>query len=238
MSNLKNTNLGFLSICILFGLLGLGWFLSHGIVTFKQMDRTVTVKGLAEQDVPANIAIWPIRFNEVSNDLTSLYGSIQKKSDIVVQFLKDHGFDESEITIGVPAIQDRQAGYYDPEKVKFRYISTSTVTVYSEKIDSVIATMKKLVDLGQKGIAIMGQEYGSNTQFLFTKLNDIKPSMIEEATKNARVAAEKFAADSESELGKIKNARQGQFSIRDRDSNTPYIKTVRVVTSLEYYLSD
>jgi hypothetical protein len=98
--------------------------------------------------------------------------------------------------------------------------------------------MKRLVELGKQGIAIAGQDHGTRTEFLFTKLNDIKPEMVQEATKKAREVAEKFAKDSNSGLGKIKTARQGQFSISDRDSNTPYVKKVRVVSTLEYYLTD
>jgi hypothetical protein len=98
--------------------------------------------------------------------------------------------------------------------------------------------MGKLVELGKQGIAISGENYESKTVFLFTKLNDIKPVMIEEATKNARTVAEKFAQDSKSKLGRIRSASQGQFSIDDRDSNTPFIKKVRVVSTIQYYLSD
>jgi hypothetical protein len=94
------------------------------------------------------------------------------------------------------------------------------------------------VELGKQGIAISGEDYQSRTEFLFTELNSIKPAMIEEATENARQVAEKFAQDSSSRLGKIRRAQQGQFSISDRDNNTPYIKKVRVVSTLEYYLSD
>lgn len=98
--------------------------------------------------------------------------------------------------------------------------------------------MDKLVDLGKKGIVIAAQNYDSRTEYIFTGLNNIKPEMVEEATILAREVAEKFAKDSNSKLGKIKKARQGQFSIQNRDSNTPYIKKVRVVSTLEYYLSD
>jgi hypothetical protein len=98
--------------------------------------------------------------------------------------------------------------------------------------------MERLVDLGKQGIAISGENYQSKTVFEFTKLNDLKPVMIEEATKNARAVAEKFAQDSKSRLGKIKSASQGQFSIEDRDSGTHHIKKVRVVSTVEYYLSD
>ena len=98
--------------------------------------------------------------------------------------------------------------------------------------------MTELSVLGKQGIVIRGHDYENRTEYLFTGLNDIKPDMIEEATRNARVVAEKFAADSDSSLGKIKQARQGQFSISDRDQNNPHMKKIRVVSTIEYYLSD
>ena len=141
--------------------------------------------------------------------------------------------------VSVPAIVDHQAQGYSPENARqFRYSGTSTLTVYSLNVEQVRAAMRNLVDLGKRGIAIAGEDYGSRTEFLFTHLNDLKPAMIEEATRNAREVAVKFAQDSSSVLGKIRTASQGQFSIEDRDSNTPHIKKVRVVSTVEYYLSD
>jgi len=135
-------------------------------------------------------------------------------------------------------ITDRLAQEYGGNgQVQLRYIATQTVTVYSGKIDQVRASQKNLVELGKKGIAFSGGDF-QQTQYLFTKLNDVKPAMIEEATRKAREVAETFAADSNSKLGKIKGANQGQFSVEDRDSNTPYIKRVRVVSTVDYYLSD
>ena len=111
------------------------------------------------------------------------------------------------------------------------------VTVCTDKVDEIIALQSRQGELLQRGIATAASwEY--QTVYSFTKLNEIKPAMIETATKNARETAEKFAADSDSKLGKIKRATQGQFSITDRDSNTPYMKNVRVVTSVDYYLKD
>ena len=221
------------------GLVSVGFLVSSGALKIKSLDRTVTVKGLSEREMPANIAIWPIRFSEADNDLTHLYSVLQKKTDIIVEFLKKNGFSDDDISISQPAIVDRQAqGYADSNRIKFRYSASSTISVYSGKVDAVREAMKKVVELGKRGIAIAGQDYQAKTQFLFKKLNEIKPDMIEEATKNAREVAEKFAKDSNSKLGKIKKARQGQFSITDRDSNTPYIKKVRVVSTLEYYLAD
>ncbi len=224
-------------LCI--GLALLGYLISGSIIRIKALNRTVTVKGLSEREVPANIAIWPIKFSEAGNDLNNLFSKIQRNNSLIIQFLKNNGFRDQEISISAPAIMDRQAQEYaDPNKIKFRYSGSSIITVYTDNVDSVRKTMKKLVELGKQGIAISGQDYNSQTEFLFTELNKIKPEMIEEATKNAREVAARFAKDSESRLGKIRRARQGQFSIRNRDSNTPYIKKVRVVSTVEYYLSD
>jgi hypothetical protein len=217
----------------------LGYLLSRSIIHIKALDRTVTVKGLSEREVPANIAIWPIKFNEADNELNSLFSTLQRKNGLVVEFLTNNGFKSEEISVSAPAIIDRQAqGYVDSSKVKFRYSGSSTISVYTSNVDAVGKTMKNLVELGKEGIAISGQDYNAKTEFLFTELNKIKPEMVEEATKNAREVAEKFAKDSKSSLGKIKRARQGQFSINDRDSTTPHIKKVRVVSTIEYYLSD
>jgi len=224
-------------LCI--GMALLGYFLSRSIIRIKALDRTVTVKGLSEREVPANIAIWPIKFNEADNELNNLFSTLQRKNGLVVEFLRNNGFEPDEIALSAPAIMDRQAqGYVDSNRIKFRYSGSSTITIYTKNVAIVRKTMKNLVELGKEGIAISGQDYNAKTEFLFTELNDIKPEMVEEATKNAREVAEKFAKDSKSTLGRIKRARQGQFSITDRDSNTPHIKKVRVVSTIEYYLSD
>ena len=152
--------------------------------------------------------------------------------------MRDNGFSDAEISVSSPSIVDRQAQGYDSSRIQFRYSADVTISVYSPRVDQVRETMKKLLDLGKKGIAITGQEYDAKTEYLFMGLNRIKPEMIEEATKNAREVAEKFAKDSNSRLGKIRRASQGQFSITDRDSNTSHIKRVRVVSTIEYQLSD
>lgn len=228
-----------LGILVCIGLIALGYFISDGIVTIRALDRTVTVKGLSERDVPANVAIWPIKFNEVDNDLAAIYSTIQKKNSLIKGFLEQRGFKPEAISVSVPSIVDRQAQEYrDASREQFRYSGSSTISVYTDDVDLVRSTMNDLVELGKTGIAISGQDYQTRTEFLFTKLNELKPAMIEEATQNAREVAEKFAKDSGSKLGKIKKASQGQFSIEDRDSNTPYVKKVRVVSTVEYYLSD
>ncbi|MDY6969388.1 MAG: SIMPL domain-containing protein [Spirochaetota bacterium] len=221
------------------GLIILGYLISSSIVRIKEMDRTVIVKGLSEREAPANIAIWPIKFSEAGSDLNKVISAVQLKNNHIIKFLKKNNFDENEITISAPSIIDRHVQeYFDSTKVKFRYSARSTITVYTDKVGKVIESMKKLVELGKRGIAISSQDYQRRTEFIFSNLNDIKPKMIEEATKNARQVALKFAKDSNSKLGKIKHARQGQFSIYNRDSNTPHIKKIRVVSTIEYYLSD
>ncbi len=224
-------------VCI--GLIALGYQISKGISHIKSLDRTVTVKGLSEREVPADIAIWPITFQETGNDLNDLFSSIQKKNALIVEYLKNIGFKTDDISVSPPGILDKQAaGYSGADTFKFRFSGDSTITVYSEKVDKIRDAMNSLVDLGKQGIAFTRQGYQTQMEFIFTKLNDIKPEMIEEATKNAREVAEKFARDSNSTLGKIKKASQGQFSIGNRDNNTPYIKKIRVVSTIEYYLSD
>jgi hypothetical protein len=238
-NNERSLNLAVPGALICIGLIALGAFASHGIVRLRALDRVVTVKGLSERDVPADIAIWPVKFTDAGNDLGALSADVQRKNAIVVQFLKGHGFNDDEITVSAPSITDRQAqGYVSSQPSEFRYYGSSIVTVYSTQVDAVRRAMTQIVDLGKQGVAVTGQEYGAQTEFLFTGLNDIKPEMIEEATKNGREVAEKFAADSQSRLGKIRTAQQGQFSINDRDSTTPYIKKVRVVSTITYYLSD
>lgn len=133
---------------------------------------------------------------------------------------------------------DKVAQEYGGQKASLRYTAHQVITVYSDKIEAVRASEGNLGELGKKGIALGGNEYEQKTQYLFTGLNDIKPAMIEAATRNARAAAEQFAADAKSRVGKLKSANQGVFSIEDRDSNTPYLKKVRVVSTVEYYLAD
>jgi len=226
-----------LGLLLLAGLVGLGYLLAQSIMDIKLLDRTVEVKGLSEREVAADIAIWPITFNVAENDLGRIYQDIQDKNARIIAFLQKNGFSSDEISISPPAVVDKLAREYDNAgDSRFRYTASSTITVYSSKVDQVRQTMTKVAELGQQGIAIAGDSY--STQFLYTKLNDIKPAMIEEATRNAREAAAKFAKDSESTLGKIKHANQGMFSIDNRDTSTAYIKKVRVVSTVEYYLSD
>jgi len=236
----KNTSGAFLlGLFVCLGLLGLGYVLGGSAIKFKEYERTVTVKGLSEREYDADIVIWPIQFTEASNELEALYGALDTSSGKIKAFLRANGIDAGDITLSAPAITDKSAQQYGNTPVgQFRYTAQQTVTVYSRQIAAVRNVMSKLSELGKQGIVITRGDYQAQTEYLFTRLNEVKPEMIEEATKKAREVAGKFAEDSASSLGKIKRASQGQFSITARDNNNPHIKKVRVVSTVEYYLSD
>ncbi|WP_419147745.1 SIMPL domain-containing protein [Pseudoalteromonas 'SMAR'] len=214
------------------------WLVKDTILEVKSMERSVRVKGLAEQEVKADTVIWPVFYRDADNDLEALVERIESKNSAIRAFLTLHGFASEELSVSAPSITDKYAQEYGQNAQGFRYVAKSGVTVYSNSPDKVAQALSKLNELAKQGIAITKDDYQNRVEYLFTGLNDIKPQMVQEATQKAREVAVKFAKDSDSVLGKIKSARQGQFSIRDRDSNTPQIKIVRVVTSVEYYLSD
>jgi hypothetical protein len=203
------------------------------------MERTVRVKGLSEREYPADIVIWPIRFVAADNNLQDLYATIEKNTRKIKAFLKKYKIKDADITINPPAVTDKTAqGWGGSERIKYRYSAIQTVTVYSHEIKLVNLAMSSLGELGKQGIVFSSDDYEARPEYIFTRLNEVKPAMIEEATRKARDVALKFAADSQSRLGKIKRASQGQFEIFARDKSTPYIKRIRVVSTVEYYLSD
>ena len=238
MSKTQSTHIAIAAVAFVIGLLGLGVILKSAAIDVKSMERTVTVKGLAEMEVEADTVIWPLQFSDADNDLEKLVERIEQKNDAVIAFLKLHGFDDNEISRGAQSIVDKQAREYGGENQQFRYIARANITVYSSQPSKVQNALAKVSQLAKQGIAIVQDSYETRIEYLFTGLNDVKPAMVQEATEKAREVAIKFAKDSQSKLGKIKTARQGQFSISNRDSNTPQLKKVRVVTSVEYYLSD
>lgn len=233
MSNWKTE-----AIVLAIGMAALGYEIGDSINNFVAKDRVVTVKGLAEMEIPANKVTWPLMYKEVGNDLSFLYNKISNTNKAIVNFLKEKGITEEEISINAPEIIDMQAERYVGENKTYRYNVTTVITVTSNKVDLVRSLICEQGELLKQGIAITGGDYRYNIQYDYTNLNEIKPQMIEEATQNAREAAQKFAKDSDSELGKIKRAHQGQFSIENRDANTPYIKRIRVVMTIDYSLED
>lgn len=232
---MKNSNI-YAGLAIMVGLIVLGLQFPKAVKDFKAFDRTVNVKGLCEREVKADKAIWPISFKVVGNDLGSVYDEIEKKNEAVIGFLTAGGVDKADISIGTYSISDKYAQEYGSNDRTYRYVAKCNVTVCSKDVDKILSLIGNQKDLLKNGIA-PENEWDVKPEFEFEGLNDLKPDMIEEATKNAREVALKFAKDSDSRLGKIKEAAQGTFSISDRDSNTPYIKKVRVVTNVTYYLS-
>ena len=225
-----------LGCCLMIGLIVGSILLGNAIKAVRADDRVVSVKGLCEREVKADRVICPFAYKEGGDNLQELYVTIEKKNRIISDFLKEAGIADADISVAAPKVLDTRTEWSGSQN-RYTYIVTSVVTVCTDKVDEIIQLQSRQGELLQKGIA-MANNWEYQPVYSFTQLNDIKPSMIETATKNARETAEKFAADSESKLGKIKRATQGQFSITDRDSNTPYMKNVRVVTSVDYYLKD
>ena len=229
------------ALILAIGIFLAGGAIKRGMVKFKEMDRTVTAKGLCEKEVKADKVTWPLKFKELGNDPAELYDRIENNTQVVVSFLKSYGISDEEISIAAPAMVDQQANMsYSSEQVRYRYKANCVVTVVSKNVDLVRKIVNSQAKLMRQGVTIVGNEYdeSSSVSYEFTGLNEIKPEMIAEATKNARKTAEQFATDSNSKLGKIRTADQGQFSIDDRDQNTPWLKNIRVVTTVVYYLED
>lgn len=218
------------------GLVVLGLFIYCGFNSFANKDRQVVVRGLAEQEVMANKVTWPLVVKTVGNDIQQVYTQVKQRNATIIEFLKSNGIEEAEISLGAPSVWDKDAQTYRSD-VPFRYNVTQVITVTSSQVETVNKLIQRQGDLLAVGVALSA-DYQYNTTYEYTQLNEIKPAMIAEATKNAREAAQKFAEDSNSELGSIKAATQGQFSISDRDSYTPWIKNVRVVTTVAYTLKD
>ena len=232
---MENKGIFLAGIAIMAGLVILGLCVPSAVNVIGKLQRSVSVRGLCEREVPADKVIWPLQYTVAGNDLSAVNAEIESKNAAIVAFLKDGGIGEDEISVGTPVISDKYSADYVSESRIYRFLAKSTVTVSTGKVDTAMALMKKQSTLLHKGI-VFSSEWNSQPQFSFEALNEIKPEMIEEATKNARESAQKFADDSGSRLGKIRNANQGYFTIEDRDSNTPNIKKVRVVTNVTYSL--
>ncbi len=169
--------------------------------------------------------------------MSQVYDQLEVKQNMVLKYLKDGGLTDEEITIAAPKLRDNLADNYGSQRPPFRYMITQVLTISSDKVDVVRKLDEAQRDLLKAGVGLTN-DYSYMTKYSYTGLNEIKPAMIEAATKNAKEAAQKFAMDSGSTLGKIRRANQGIFSITDRDENTPFIKNVRVVTTVEYFLKD
>ena len=221
------------ALLIAAGIFFLGIFIKAGIDNMAFRDRQVTVKGLAEREVQANRVTWPIQYSVAGDDLLALYDQMTRNNEKIVNFLTTNGIEKSEISINPPDTYNATTNQYSSGNFRYNYSLTCNVTVTTSKVDKVRQLLDRQSELLKEGIPYSN----SYINYEYTALNDIKPEMIAEATKNAREAAARFAEDSGSKVGKMKTASQGQFYIEDQ-SATPFIKKVRVVSTIVYYLED
>ncbi|MCM1519953.1 MAG: SIMPL domain-containing protein [Lachnoclostridium sp.] len=216
----------------------LGLCLKSGIDNFTNKDRRVTVKGLAETEVNADHVTWPLKFNQMGNSLPDIYEKMGQTQNVITSFLTNNGIKSEEITISAPSVEDLDANQYRDNKMPYRYILTATITVSSDSVDLVRKLIDRQGELLKEGIAVYSNTYDTPVTYDYVSFQAMKPAMMAEAIKNAEATAKQFAENSHSKLNKIVNADQGQFSISDRDNNTPFIKRVRVVTTITYSLKN
>ena len=226
------------SALIALGIVILGLCVKWGIDDFTNKDRKVVVKGLSEKEVDADKVTWPIVSKELGNDLPDLYHRIAVTQASIKRFLKSGGVADSEITVNAPVVIDLNADQYSDNKRSYRYNITSIITVTSRNVAQVRNLIARQGELLKDGIAIVSGDYENRIRYEYVSFKAMKPKMMQEAIANAETTAQQFANSSKSMLGKIVSADQGQFSIEDRDQNTPYIKKVRVVSTVTYALKD
>lgn len=239
-------------VLLALGMIVGGWVLGSQIKAIRLADRYVTVKGLAERNVKSDLAIWPLSYKEAGDELGSLYAKTEADKKIILDFLAAQGIQTSEIELGVVRVVDTQANEWGGgQRAPHRYIVDQQITVRTSRVDQVAGAAQKTMLLLQKGI-VLNSNPGQGLTYKFIALNAIKPDMITEATKNAREAAGRFASDSGSKVGTIRQANQGVFTILPADqagggggeggegggfgSDASLMKTVRVVTTVDYYL--
>ncbi|KKT25117.1 MAG: hypothetical protein UW07_C0002G0006 [Candidatus Nomurabacteria bacterium GW2011_GWF2_43_8] len=195
---------------------------------FSEQGKFVEVKGLSERIVKADVAIWSLNFESKSNDIDVLYTEIERNLVAIKGFLKEKGFEDSEINMApVNIYQDTY------REALFRYNANVQLSVYTKKVDQVRSASKDTLLLVKKGVTLNG----NSINFEFSDINSIKPEMLAEAIKNARMSAEQFARESGSSLGGISRGNQGVFDISDKDPGSPEYKKIRVVSTLRFLLN-
>lgn len=210
-----------------------GLFIFCGISKYAGKDRAVTVKGLSTREVEADYAIWPLSYGWNGNDLPALYNKLESVTARVKQHLLSLGFEESDIRQGSITVNDNWANYYGEHRPEYKYTLCTSLIVSTDKVQKVVASQGKEAALLREGIIVKTETW--NLDYKYNGLPELKPQMIEEATQNARAVAQKFADDAQCSLGSIRRASQGQFSV-ENDEYQPWVKHVRVVTTVDYYL--
>lgn len=223
------------ALLLAIGLALAGWFAAQGMAKLRTDDRFVTVKGSAEKMVDADLVVWPLSQAVGGNDLGGVQTQLEANTRTIRQFLTSAGFKDEEIVVSPPRLEDRWAWSYGDNRPPERYRYSNTVTLRTGRVKEALAVLRRSGEIVAQGV-LLNTEEGGGPQFEFTGLNDIKPALIAEATAAARQSAEQFAKDSGARLGGIRSANQGVVSITDRDRGSPQVKTVRVVTTVEYFL--
>jgi uncharacterized protein len=229
----ERVSLLFSALLLSLGMAVAGFFIGDGISNRSGGRRIISVKGLSEREVPASVATWTIGYNATGNDLDQINKKLGDSTEAVIAFLKERGFDEKEVAVQPPSIIDtsmeqREKDVPPPPQ---RFSANQSVLLRTTKVDAIKPALASAANLMISGVFLSGK---SQPNYIFNQLNEIKPGMIQEATKNARIAADQFARDSQINLGKLRNASQGWFQVEDRDAATPERKRVRVVVDVEY----
>jgi uncharacterized protein len=230
-----------------FGLLGgllaaglaiFGLLIGRAVQRGREFDRYLTVRGSSEREVEATMAQWPLHFVVMADELPALKTEMERARITVQAFLLAQQIAADDITIGLPLISDRvDREYGDPNRSPLpRYRAVVTLVVRSTAVEVVKRAIQNVDQLLAQGIRLTGNEHGDRTEFVFDGVNTLKPSMIEEATANARAAAQKFAQDSRAKIGAIRRAVQGVIEVNDLDAASPERKLVRVVTTVEFFI--
>jgi uncharacterized protein len=223
-----------------------GYFIGKGLYAARVGERFVSVKGLAERDVKADLAVWTISYTATGRGLAEANAALAQDQTVVTTFATAHGFAAAEIEVQPTTVTDTFANQTDrrapdPEQ---RYVIRGGIRIRSSKVDQVRRASQDTSDLVKQGV-VLGENYPQAPQYFFTRLNDIRPAMLADATRSARAVAEQFAADSHSELGAIRHASQGVFQVTGRDSNgengagddqSSLAKKVRLVSTIDYFL--
>ena len=230
------------AVIVALGLAAGGWFMSKGLADLRTGDRYVSVKGSAEKVVDADLVVWPLAHTVSGNDLGEVQRGLEANTAAIRDFFKTAGFGDDEIVVAPARLEDRWAYAYGENKPPERYRYSTTVTLRTTKVGKAMEALRRTGDLLAKGVILGGNggegDSPNGPEFNYTKLNDIKPALIAEATANARKSAEQFAKDSGARVGGIRTANQGVVDISNRDAGSPQVKKVRVVSTVEYFLRD
>ena len=226
------------ALLIALGLVGAGWFASQGMERLRTADRYVTVKGSAERIVDADLVVWPLAHWVGGNDLADVQRRLDANTATIRGFFTGAGFKPGEIVVSPPRLEDRWAYAYGDNRPPERFRYSTTVTLRTSNVANALSVLRRSGELVSRGVMLGAEGEAGGPDFDYTRLNEIKPALIAEATANARRSAEQFAKDSGARIGGIRSANQGVVDISNRDQGSPQVKKVRVVTTVEYFLKD